>query len=175
VTPDYLWWGTAATGALITGLFLAARRPVALRLGRLSWLIGLAVVGRLVLIATGHPLTEGWDWMLTGAALLAAIGLRLAASVWLVRAEAGDLRRQIEEACRRLFLACEEPQPGRFRLTAHSETQELRLAPVSRRLQLVRLPRSAARGKIALLVEWLSKQYPGPLPRLRRVLKERPS
>jgi len=47
----------------------------------------------------------------------------------------------------------------------------LRVRPLGRRFVLVRLPRAGGQKKVALLVQWFGKQYPGPVPRVRIVLQ----
>ena len=131
------------------------------------------LAARLGLIAAGYPLKAGMDWSLTGAVLLGAAGLRLGARVWLVRGGGEELREQIRYACRGLFLECEEPEQGRFAFCAKGMRRHLRTLALGRRLQLVVLPRPGGHAKITLLTQWLSKQYPGPIPRMRRVLKRR--
>jgi hypothetical protein len=160
------FWVSAAgvLGGYVT-LFLLARRPVTLRLGRLEWFF-LAVLGaRLGIILLGYPLETAADMVLFGATLLAAVGCRMGSRVWLVRAKADTLREQLETACRGLFLGCAEPHPGHFAFTAKGGTWHLRMVRLGQRLLVVVLPRAVVPGKIALLVHWLSKQYPGPLPR----------
>jgi hypothetical protein len=75
-------------------------------------------------------------------------------------------------ACSRLFLNCSESQPGDFALTAKERTWRLRIVKLSHRVQLVILPAAAGPGKVSLLVQWFSKQYPGPVPRFHIVLKQ---
>jgi hypothetical protein len=122
---------------------------------------------RIGLLAGGYPLASVLDQVLTGFALCAAIGLGLVARAWLVRAESATLREQIETACRGLFLQCTEAGAGDFRLTAKTGVWHLRTFALSHRMQLVLLPRPGGPGKMSLLLQWLSKQYPGPVPRVR--------
>jgi hypothetical protein len=56
-------------------------------------------------------------------------------------------------------------------LTTKGNTQLLRSVRLSQRWTFVVLPRRRGRDKISLLIGWLEKQYPGPIPRLRIVLK----
>jgi hypothetical protein len=165
------WCGAAAVLMAYVALFLLSRRATALRLGRLGWL-ALAVAGLRLVLALVHPPTTALDWALSGTALGSGLALRLGARAWLVRAEAETLRLQIQTACRGLFLGCAEAEPGRVHLTAKAGSWQLRIMRISQRLQLVCLPHVAGPGKAALLVHWLSKQYPGPVPRIRVVLKK---
>jgi hypothetical protein len=165
------WWGVAGILAVYITLFLLSRRPAALRLGRLGWL-ALTVVGLRLVLGLVYPPAAPLDWALSGTVLASGLALRLGARVWLVREEAATLRQQIETACRGLFLGCTEAQPGHLLLTAKAGTWPLRIVRISPRLQLVRVPHVAGPGKAALLVHWLAKQYPGPVPRIRVVLKK---
>jgi hypothetical protein len=132
----------------------------------------LAVFGlRLGLLALGCLVATYGDAGLTALVLLGALALFRSDHVWLVRAEPEELREQVRMACRGLLLPWDEPEPGRFRLTAKDGTWELRIWPLSQRMQVVVLPRPDAPGKAALLVAWLAKQYPGPVPRVRIVLQ----
>jgi hypothetical protein len=99
-----------------------------------------------------------------------ALALLAARRVWLVRETAETLREQIQTVCRGLFLAVQEARPGRLQLAARGEPA-LRLRRLTPRVQLLVLCRVAGPGKVALLCDWLAKQYPGPVPRVRIVLK----
>jgi hypothetical protein len=167
------WWVAGAIGVVYVALFFLARRPVALRLGRLGGTLAAVLGLRLTLAVTGYPLRSGMDTRLVGIALVAAVCFRSGRRAWLLQASEEDLRRQIVNTCRGLFLECQEDPPGRFLLTAREHVWPLRIRGVSDRIQLLILPQPAARGKAALLIQWLAKQYPGPIPRLRRVLKRR--
>jgi hypothetical protein len=169
--PDILWWGAAGITAAYLALFVLTRRPVGLRLSRLGWL-ALCVFGmRLAMLILGCALATYEGAGLTIVVLLGALGLCSSDHVWLARAEAEELRQQVRTACRALFLTWAEPEPGRFLLTSKSGTFELRTRPLSRRIQVVVIPRLFGRDKVTLLVHWLRKQYPGPVPRVRIVLK----
>ncbi len=169
--PAWICWGTAA--AVLGGyvlLFAWARRPVSLRPARVGAVLGAAALLRLGLSSfAGLPDWPGEGALLGGVCLL-AVSLGLARRVWLVRATAEDLRRQIETACRGLFLQVEEKQPGRLTLTARGDAV-LGVRQLTAGVQWLVLCRPPGSGKVALLCAWLSKQYPGPVPRVRFVLK----
>jgi hypothetical protein len=167
---ETLWAvGAVAVGGYVL-LFVLARRPVTFRLARLGWLLSSLVGLRLVLAGTGVPPQELGE--LIGMVLLGvvAVALVLARRVWLVRSSAEELREQIQTACRGLFLSVQAAQAGRLQLMVQGQPTLLlrRLAP---RVQLLVLCRVAGPGKVALLCQWLAKQYPGPVPRLRIALK----
>ena len=167
-----LW---AAGGVVVGGyvlLFLFARRPVTLRLARAGWLLAILVGLRLLAILAGVPLQGPLELPLTVVLGVAALALLLARRVWLVRATAEELRKQIETVCRGLFLGVQEPKPGRLQLSTRGEPA-LRLRKLVSRVQVLVLCRVAGPGKVALLCSWLAKNYPGPVPRIRIVLKRR--
>jgi hypothetical protein len=167
------FWGSA-TGvlAVYVGLFIVTRRDVTLRPRRLGWLAVIVLGIRLALLLFGEPLETPIDVGLMGIAVAGATGLLPCARVWLFRAQAETLRQQLQTACAGLFLGLDEPMPGRFQFTAKAGTWRLRMVELSKRVQLVVLPRVAGPGKVTLLVQWLSKQYPGPVPRVHIVLKK---
>lgn len=171
--PIGLWLGTAATGFLYTMLFLLARRPVAIRAGRLANLGLMALALRLLLLAAGYQVETGLDATFMVGTLLVTCVLVLGRRVWIVNAREADLRQQVEAACRGLFLSCDEAAKGQFLIIARGNSCVLRVWSLMPRTQLVLLPPLACHKKVALLVRWLSKQYPGPLPRVCVVLKRR--
>jgi len=167
-----LWSSAAVALAAYLALFFLAHRPVTLRLRRLGGL-ALVIAGvRLTLVPLGDSLANRTDIGLTGIALLGGVGLWLGGRVWLVRGETAVLREEVRMACDGLFLECAEPRAGLFVFTTKVGTWRLRLLALSRRMQLVVLPRVDVPSKVALLVQWLSKQYPGPVPRLHIVLRK---
>jgi hypothetical protein len=160
-------------GAFVVGgyvlLFVLARRPVTLRLARVGCLLTTLVGLRLGLAAAGLP-SQGTPEVV-GTVLLgvAALALILGWRVWLVRATADELGKQIQTACLGLFLGVQVVQ-GRLQLAAQGKP-DLRLRRLASRLQLLVLCSVTGSGKVALLCSWLAKQYPGPVPRLRIILK----
>ena len=69
-----------------------------------------------------------------------------------------------------LFLPCEEHEKT-FRLGQHEAAQILTFVSLSRNWQLLWLPKQGGSAKVVLLLDWLGKQYPGPIPRICLVLK----
>src|SRR5437879_1689392 len=93
--PEIYWGSAAALAAAYGALFLVARRPVSLRLGRLGWPV-LALAGmRLVLWGMGVPFQNYLDVCLVYVAASGAIGLLIRRDTWLIRVEGEDLRQQI--------------------------------------------------------------------------------
>jgi hypothetical protein len=164
-----VWVATAAGLAGYAVLFLLARGPVAIRPLRVwaALLVMLAV--RLALWPLGDPPAE-WEGALAGVILFGGIGVYLQRRCWLVRVAGDEFREQIQTGCRGLFITVEEPRPGRFRLSAREGELMLELRRVVGRIHLLQVPTPPGKGKLALLVSWLSKQYPGPIPRVRIIL-----
>jgi hypothetical protein len=158
--------GMVLAGYLL--LFVATRRPVSLRLGRLALVPACAAAARLLLAACGNDWHQGLDVGLTVLAGVGACGLAAGRRCWLVRTSGEELRERLRQACGGLFLALEEPARGLFVVQGEPR---LRLVGLTRRVQgLVLCPRPQ-RGKVRLLLDWLGKQYPGPVPRVRITLR----
>src|SRR5262249_29141207 len=115
---------------------------------------------------------SGLAWGLPAGALAGAAALALVRRWWLFKAPQGVLREQLRAACRALFLEHAEPGAREGTFTAKGQSWRLRLVGRGRRLQVGGLPGVQGPGKAALLLEWLGKQSPGPVPRVRIVLKE---
>ena len=165
-----LWWTVAAI-AVAHGLrFALSRGPLAVRARRLGYLAGCAFLLRVLPLLWGDTLQSRTDTTLTLAAPVIAVLLFAAGRVWFVRIPMSELRDQIETACGGLFLQCEETSPGRFVLTTKGKVHVLRVIGDGGWLVVI-LPRLDGRDKISLLVDWLSRQFPGPVPRLHFVLK----
>jgi hypothetical protein len=168
-----VFWGIAI--GLVTfyiALFLITRREVTLRPQRLGFLAVIVLIIRLVIMVFGFPIETPVDIVLTGIVVAGAVGLLLCGRTWLFRTDSQTLRKNLQGACTGLFLNCAEPQPGRFQFTAKAETWRLHMIGITHGVQLVVLPRVVGPGKVTLLVQWLSKEYPGPVPRVHIVLKK---
>jgi hypothetical protein len=154
--------------AAYVGLYLC-RREVSLRPRRLGVFAAVVLLARLALLLV-WPWAGPLDVTLACVSGVAAVALLPLGRTWLLREEAATLRQRLHEASGGLFLPYTESEPGRLVFTAKGASWRLRLGAVSRWSQLVVLP-PAPTGKMALLVHWLSKQYPGPVPRVRIVLR----
>ena len=175
--PDGLYWASAGAAGGYLGLFLLCRRPCALRLGRLGWLSMAVVVLRFGLVLMGYPHLGGAmpiDSVALGmGVVLLGLGMvTMDSYVWLLRAKAADLSEQIRAACAGLFLDCEESRPGLFLLRAKGETRRLQMVCLGPRMLILFLPHQGRLGKVRLLVQWLFKQYAGPIPRVTIVLRK---
>ena len=164
---SWLWWGVFAASAVYGAVFILAKRPVAIRSGRLGWMLLTVFSARCFLLFVGYAIETRLDAILTGATLLSAACFRMNEKVWLIRVSADELRQELQTACRGLFLECEEKRHGRFLLQTKKNAWPMRFFTLTKRLQLIFLPHSRTQGRVSLLVSWLSKQHPGPVPRIR--------
>jgi hypothetical protein len=144
---------------------------VALRVASFGWLALIVVALRLLLVPLGYTIEGDWEWATCVVVFAAGLGLSLLRSLWLVRAAPQALAEQVQWACKGLFLSCTEERNA-FLLCEKGVTERLRWFSLSRGWQLLVLPPRAGAVKIALLIDWLAKQYPGPFPRMRIVLKK---
>jgi hypothetical protein len=159
------WLAGAGALAVYALLVILSRRPVGLRLARL----GVAAL-RLLLVARGYPMREALEWVAWSGTLAAALIMNMCRRLWIVRVTADSLCEQVRWACAGLFLACAEDEKT-FRLGQQAADQILTFVSLSRNWQLLLLPKPGGSAKVVLLLDWLSKQYPGPLPKIRLVLK----
>lgn len=167
-----LLWGAVGLWAMIPlALFLGSTAPVSLRSRAVGRGAAIALVGYVALLVVDARAFRGAELILFYLLLLLALLLLPGSEWWLVRADAATVQERIAAGCAGLFLTC-EPLPGvGVRLIARGVESRLRLVPLGKRLTGVTLPRPGGKGKVALLVNWLTKQYPGSLPRLRIRLK----
>jgi len=160
VFPQLLWASFAIAAAAYLLLFLM-RVNVSLRLVRLGWLAEAALVSR------GLALTlwslASWEWTPLVACVVVAAATFYWHRTWLVRARADEFCERISEACRGLRLECRY-QPGGLALVERQQMLLLGITRLHTRLLLVRVPSPPPRSKVALLVQWLAKQYSGPVP-----------
>ena len=163
--------GTAVVAAYV-GLFVLARGPATLRLRRLGSMLLAVAFLRVSALVAGLNVTGRTESVLMVSILVVGLLLLAAKRIWFFRIGAGTLRAQIDAACQRLFLPMEEPMPGRLQFTTKKRVRWLHMWPLGRRFLLAALPPVPDRDKVKLLLDWLSKQYPGPIPRIRIILKE---
>lgn len=162
------WWVGLALLAAYLGLF-AVRRDVAPRPAVVAGVVAAAVLARTALLPLGWSVV---DWSALGLSLAALTGLYFLRAHRLVHARVEEVRGEVDEACRRLFLPQEEVRPGHLLLTAKGMTRVVRLRACGP-FTVIGLPRTPGAGKLALFFGWLSKRYPGPVPRIRIVLTRR--
>jgi hypothetical protein len=166
-----LVWGAAAVLAFgYAGLFLWARRPVAIRLIRVGVVCTIVLALRLALLAVGNSTVMEWEIAVGSSALAVGLSCLLARRVWLVRASIEEFRAVVADGCSGLFIAWQESKPGCFVLSAKEGIWQTRLVRLSTRMQFAVVRPPVGQGKLALFVLWLSKQYPGPVPKIHIVL-----
>lgn len=148
--------------------FRLTRRSVTLRLGRLGWVLlvsSAASVGLLMLFEASNRL-----WTVPATAAAVSLGPLAFRRVWVFNVASDAFREAVEDGCARLFLrfasASSEFRAGDPKF----DHEDLSFVTMGARLTLLRLPRRPSSGKTRLLVQWLSKQYPGPIPQIRIVL-----
>jgi hypothetical protein len=164
-------WMTGAGGLAVYALLvILSRRPVGLRMARLGWLVLIVAALRLLLVPRGYPMRETLEWVAWSGTLAAALIMNRCRRLWIVRVTADSLCEQVRWACTGLFLPCTEHQKT-FRLGHQEAGQILTFVSLSRNWQVLVLPKRGGPAKVVLLLNWLSKQYPGPLPRIRLVFK----
>jgi len=164
------WLTGAGLLAVYALLVILARRPVGLRTARLGWLVLFVAALRLLLIPVGYPMRGTVEWIAWCGTLAAALIMKSCRRLWIVRVTADSLCEQVRWACNGLFLPCTEHERT-FRLGHHGASRILTFVSLSRNWQVLVLPKRGGSAKVVLLLDWLSKQYPGPLPRIRFVLK----
>jgi hypothetical protein len=163
-------WIVAVAVLAYAAFALLPRRPVGLWLSTLGRLALILAALRLVMTLCGYEMEGLWEWLAWGATLAAGAGLSLCRRLAVVRATPDKLSEQVRWACQGLFLACTEDARG-FLLSHKQGTPRLGRVSLSGHWQLLVLPKPGGSAKVALLVDWLGKQYPGPFPRIRIVLR----
>jgi len=174
MTPNVLracFWSSLGVAGAIYLLLAVWRENVSLRPLRIGSYAGAVAAGRVILL-WGLPLI-GWEWLPMAGCLLVAGAAPLVRGTWLIRAAPDDFRRRMDDACRGLRLECRESTRGCLDLVERQQTHCVRIVAAGRACVLVQLPRVARPSKVALLVDWLAKQYPGPVPRIHIHLSEK--
>jgi hypothetical protein len=161
--PACLWFLFALSAAIYLSL-AACRTNVSLRPLRLGWFAAATVLGRVTLLFVSW--IEWWEWLPIASCLIAVAVASWFQFIWLVRAEDDEFRRRLYDACRGLRLEYRESAPDSLDLVERQRHHRLCVADLGRGWVLVRLPRAVRHSKVALLVDWLAKQYPGPVPRI---------
>jgi len=167
-----LWAAAALWLAAAMTCFVFRRRPIALRLRVIGKGALVILVCRAALVPFGHALRPATDLPLLIVLPLAA-ALLIPREVWLVRTAAPDLLEKLREGCAGLFVQAGPVADGKLEITARGTAHTVFLASLGTGLTLAVLPTARGTGKVALLMNWLSNQYPGPFPRPRISLKRR--
>jgi hypothetical protein len=157
-------WLTFALTASVYLLLAAWRKDVSLRPVRLGWLAAAAVLGRVILWPVSSIVS--WEWLPLVGCLIAAFIAPWIQRIWLIHADHSEFRQRLDDACRGLRLEYREVAPGKLDLVERQQVHRLRVGFLLTACVLIQLPRAARPSKVALLVDWLAKQYPGPIPRI---------
>ena len=151
--------------------FLLARRPTAIRISRVGQII-------TVLIGITYLLSMVVSkWRLDWPPLLVCLGLGLLLwslpRTWFVRLAAADYIDLTTSACGRLLLPSSQTKPREITLESRTRNAVIYIYRLTPKLLVTRLPSPKPHDKITLLVHWLGKALPGPLPRLKIKLKRK--
>jgi hypothetical protein len=148
--------------------FLLAQRPTAVRCSRIGQLI--------VLLTSSTSLVMDFDnqasWLLSISFLVVGICLWSLSRISLVRLTTDQYQALIQTGSARLLLTCETTRSRHLVLTDRTRTASIHLYPIAPRILVAVTPPAHIQDKITLLVQWLPKVLPGPLPRLRIALKK---
>jgi hypothetical protein len=169
--PAALIWTQVALMLAYVGLFLF-RQDTRLRTTTLAIILLVGTTGQALSLAGAWAEHTSNDVVALICQLIVVgtfFGMR---RVYLVRARPQSVRATIDEASRRLMLSKEEPQPGVLLLGVKGILVPVRLIRVGG-CTLILFPRPPGPGKLTLFFDWLSKRYPGPIPRVRVSLNRR--
>jgi hypothetical protein len=155
--------------------FLLARRPTAIRCSRIGKLIVLLITFSTLLTFVVAGSDDPLNWPLTISCLVAGICLWPLSQIFLVRLATDQFQELVHTGSARLLLACETTGSRHVSLTGRTRSASIRSFPVAPRILIAVMPAAHPRDKITLLIRWLPKVLPGPLPRLRIVLKKKSS
>ncbi len=155
--------------------FLLARRPTAIRVSRIGQLIVQFITFGTVLTFLVAGPDDPLNWPLTISCLVTGICLWPLSQIFLVRLGADQFQELVHTGSTRLLLACETTGSRHLTLTGRTRTASIRSFPVAPRILIAVMPAAHLRDKITLLVQWLPKVLPGPLPRIRIALKRKTS
>jgi hypothetical protein len=170
--PVRITWTVVAVALLAYVALALARQNVSLRLGRLGWFAVVGLTGQAAMWPLGIG-TDPWQGFAIAVALAIATGGLLFRRVWLLSLPHTELLARLRETCHGLFLDVDEREEGRLHLCHRTVSRTLRIGRLGRRYSWVIVPSAPPKNKIRLLADWLRKQFPGPIPRLRiRLNKE---
>jgi hypothetical protein len=153
--------------------FLLARRPTAIRISRVGQIITFLIAATWLAAMVFPKLLSPPDWL----PVLVCLGLGLVLwslrRIWFVRLSTADYMDLATSASGRLLLPSSQSKPHEMTLESRTRKEVIRVFPLTPRLLVTRLPSLKPRDKITLLVCWLGKVLPGPLPRIKIVLKRK--
>ena len=170
--PILIWVFTPLVVYLV--LFLLARRPTAIRVSRIGQLIVLFATGSTLLSLVIAEPGDQLNWPLTISCLVTGICFWPLSQILLVRLTSNQFQELVQAGSARLLLSCETTSSRQLVLMGRNRTASIRSFSVAPRILFVLAPVSHPRDKITLLLRWLPKVMPGPLPRIRIALKRKP-
>ena len=159
--------------AVYLAFFLLARRPTAIRVSRIGKLIVLLITFGTLLTFLVAGSDDPLNWPLTISCLVTGICLWPLSQILLVRLAADQFQELIHTGSTRLLLACETTGSRHLTLTGRTRTASIHSFAIAPRILITVMPAAHLRDKITLLVHWLPKVLPGPLPRIRIALKRK--
>jgi hypothetical protein len=169
-STEVLWFITGFWVTIATVGYAATPRS-ALRLRSVEYGSLLLVVVRAVMIRQGLAARSELDLPLF--LLVLALPVLLARwEIWLVRCSAAEFREDLDRGCRGVLLGIKAASPSRIELEVRGHSRSAWVIGLGGTLTLAILP-AKGKGKVTLLINWLSKQYPGPFPRPRIRLRRK--
>ena len=148
--------------------FLLAQRPTAVRCTRIGQLIVLLTSSTIL----GMEFDNQASWLLRISFLVVGICLWSLSRLSLVRLTINQYQNLVQTGSARLLLPCDSTESRHLDLTDRTRNASIHLYPIAPRIILAVTPPAHIQDKITLLVQWLPKVLPGPLPRLRIALKK---
>jgi len=168
---DALWLMIGIYPGLIGILFALSGNPVSLRAGRLAFVVALFLLARGLLLVAGYGITGAGDGIAFAGAGTVVLLLLLLQRYWLLRTSAEEFCSRMEFAGRGLLMETSKAAPGLVLMQTGRQQQEIWYRELLPRLLLVCLPSGRKQGKVSLLLMWLGKVYPSPIPHPRIYLK----
>lgn len=151
--------------------FLLAQRPTAVSCTRIGQLLVFLTILTTLLAVLVMEFDDLENWLLNIFFLVAGICLWPLSRISLVRLTTDQYQALVQTGSARLLLTCETTESSHLTLTGRTRTASIHLYPIAPRILIAVTPTVHFQDKITLLVHWLPKVLPGPLPRLRIVLK----
>ena len=148
--------------------FLLAQRPTAVRCTRIGQLIVLLTSSTILVMDFDNQAS----WFLSISFLVVGICLWALSRISLVRLTIDQYQTLVQTGSARLLLTCDTAESRHLDLTDRTRTASIHFYPIAPRILMAVTPPAHIPDKITLLVQWLPKVLPGPLPRLRIALKK---
>ena len=153
--------------------FLFARRPTAVRISRIGQVMVILIAATHLAAKISPGALPPLDLLPTLICLGLGVFFWFLPRIWFVRLSPTDYFDLAVSACRRLFLSSSQSKPDELTLENRTRKEVLRVFPLTSKLLVTRLPPLKPRDKITLLILWLGKTLPGPLPQIKIKLKSK--